>query len=286
VILHPTLRRAQRLQVTLTALLLVLLALSQFLPAFGARRALFTRRPILASGDAAHVRRVLGSWWILALFLAYEFTPIQRMLLRARRWPREATFETTLAGLPLTRLVRGIETRLRACQFVPEGPPPEAGAPRIRAVRPTRWIALDSYEMPKLVVEIELVPGEPETAARAVIRRRALPFTFDTGESDYDRALMEHILTGMPRREVADMAPLPVGAMHFCCLLAALVAAMTCGWVPPSWPVVVAFLIIAWLLFLPAAVQVLLKRHVSGVPLACAAALLFPCTAVAVRWIF
>ena len=278
-----TFRRLGCYEIWVTAVLLVPLSVPQLLDAFGPERALMD----LGWSDLLVGESMLGSLYAalgISLVLLFDSVLIPK-LLGASRIQARTEFATTIGGLSLTHVVKGIEQRLLASRFLPEGPPPDAAAPRIVLKRPARILKLDSYEWPSLRMEIELEEHENSVRVRATLFRKRPPLSADTGEGAYDRALLEHIVTGMPQRRIADMGVLPMLTLYGAWFLSGILAIWSFGLISKEQFAPLAAMSIAFPAFclLPGAFQVIRVPHISGTGLACAAALLLVCTAILVR---
>jgi hypothetical protein len=284
--IHPRLRRLHRAHLVISALLLAILIVLQFSDAFAVERAVI-RLDFREMVNLERGKYALASLAYLgALVVLLSMPLVLSRLLGAPAVMRRTERTAVVTKLPLAHVARGIEQRLWAAGFRPEAPPPDAFEPRIVAVRrPPIWKI--GYGGTRLRIEIELKEAPDQVEVRGSLRRSAFfsALSVDTGERDYDEALLDHLIAGEPMRTVGGLGIAAVGCMQGSWILAALLAALIHGWMPIDVFYRLALLSAAVpsVLFIVGCLQVIMVRNVNGTELACAASLLMVCGAILAR---
>lgn len=280
---HPVLRRIQWAHIGITAVLLLLLAVSHLADAFAPRRTLIQADWKEYFGRANLVPMIAYGLIHLGLYIVMALAIPRLLGAPAVTKSREARFK--IRGMPITSLLKGIELRLRAGRFDPDGSPPDPRAPRLEALRPKR-MHFDSYESPSLAVRFDLTETDDGIDVVAVVTRRQWVFgSVDTGESIYDASLLEHLVTGEPRRRIRDAGGFPILGLYAAHLMAITLIGLLYGWIPAGRFQDIGVLALALpLMYAPLSLfQVWRAKYVSGTELACHLALLLPCAAMMIR---
>lgn len=237
------------------------------------------------SEDRWSCRIVTGGSLILLIVLLLPETHLLHRFTGFERPPSRVEMSTVLEGVPVMRAAKEIDQRLWAAGFQPGGSNPDPASPRIVAVRPIRALKFDSYEAPSLRMEIALKEEPDRTEVHAVVTpgKIVARLSTDTGEGDYYRALLDHVVTGAPLRRIGDAG---VGAVF--CLVSAWFLALQIigcqfGWMKlEGSPVHMAGVVSASLFFL-ALLERYYRRNIVNADLTCAFSLLTVCGAILFR---